>query len=269
MGRALQGRRLTGPLLAIALILLATHAPKATARGLRKDTEGKEENKQQVRASKPTTTATSTATIPPQQATAASVGATFSYDPAEAAAALEEEIDQAQLSEYEALKTLHEDMLIGLMSDSSSIPPSSSSSSSAIMPTAAAEELELNRYQIPNNDAVQTLHEDMLISLMSSSSSRPQQAFVPQPADGHRRLQFRGIPGIPRIPGIPGIPRVPGMPGIPRGIPGMGYVRTGARVINQGVNVVRQGANTAQEMNQVWRRRNEVRLENKKGLGYA
>eukprot|EP00624_Nannochloropsis_granulata_P002199 evm.model.NODE_21169_length_9095_cov_20.787575.3 len=203
-------------------------------------------------------TATSTTTIPSQQAAADPAGATFSYDPAQAATALGEEIDQDQLSEYEALKaseyeamkTLHEDMLIGLMSDSSFLPPSSSSSSPTTIPTREAEGLPLDLNQIPNNDAIKALHEDMLISLMSSSSTRPQQAFVPQPTDGHRRLQFRGIPGIPRIPGIPGIP-LPGMPGIPRGVPGMGYVRTGARVINQGVNVVRQGANTAQEMNQV------------------
>ena len=138
MGRALQGRRLTGPLLLVALLLLATHVPTATARGLRKDAEVQQGgDKQQILAASTgtTTTPTSTTTIPPviEQAAAEPVGAVSSanVDATEAAAALEVELDLSQLPDNEALKSLHEDMLISLMSDSSSLPASSSLPSSS------------------------------------------------------------------------------------------------------------------------------------------
>jgi len=235
MGRALQGRRLTGPLLLVALLLLATHTPTATARGLRKDAEDQGGDKQQILAA-------STTTIPPviEQAAAEPVGASSAdaADAADAAAALEKELDLSQLPDNEALKSLHEDMLISLMSASD--PASSSLPASSSIPEA--EELDIS--QIPNNDALKSLHEDMLISLMSdsfsSSSSAHRQAFVPQSDAGHRRLQFGGIPGIGNIGGMMNM-----------GNQAFNAVRTGANVVNQGVNVVRQGANTAQEMNQV------------------
>jgi len=236
MSRALQGRRLTGPLLLVALLLLATHTPTATARGLRKDAEDQGGDKQQILAA-------STTTIPPviEQAAAEPVGAASSADvadAADAAAALEKELDLSQLPNNEALKSLHEDMLISLMSASD--PASSSLPASSSIPEAE----EVNVSQIPNNDALKSLHEDMLISLMSdsssSSSSAHRQAFVPQSDAGHRRLQFGGIPGIGNIGGMMNM-----------GNQAFNAVRTGANVVNQGVNVVRRGANAAQEMNQV------------------
>ncbi len=61
--------------------------------------------------------------------------------------------------------------------------------------------------------------------------------------DGHRSLQFGGIPGVGRI-GIPGVGGIPGMGGL-------GNINNIAWAARAGANVIRQGANTAMELAQL------------------